>query len=148
MDSISQAIVFATTAHEGQKDRQGVPYIFHPLRVMLSLKNESVDTQIVAVLHDIKEDCPVFWNDLVRVNRFWFTPSIRAVVEAVSRIDNEDWWPYIKRIMSDPTAVKVKLADLHDNMRPLGKPREKDYKRYAKYMHTIDVLSGKIAFPV
>lgn len=147
MDNISEAIMFATSAHVGQVDRQRVPYIFHPLRVMISLKDEPTDTQVVAVLHDVKEDCPVFWADLLSVNRFWFTPPVRSVVESVSRDENEDWWPYIKRVMSDPIAVKVKLADLRDNMRPLGSPREKDYKRYAKYMHTIDVLTGKIPFP-
>lgn len=149
MSNINHAITYASMAHLDQKDRQGVPYIFHPLRVMLSLVDEAEEVQIVAILHDVKEDCPTFWNNLVTQSYSleWFSPSIRAAIEAVSRVDNEDWWPYIKRVMTNPIAVKVKLADLRDNMRPLGSPREKDYKRYAKYMHTIDVLSGKIPFP-
>ncbi len=37
---INKAIRIASSAHEGQADKAGEPYILHPLRVMLSLKGE------------------------------------------------------------------------------------------------------------
>jgi hypothetical protein len=44
-------------AHEGQTDKEGLPYILHPLWVMMKLQGE--DAQIVAVLHDVVEDTAV-----------------------------------------------------------------------------------------
>lgn len=45
----------AAQAHEGQKDKEGLPYyILHPLRVMNSVEGE--EAQIVALLHNVVED--------------------------------------------------------------------------------------------
>ena len=35
-DPLELAIVVALTAHRGQRDKGGQPYILHPLRVMLA----------------------------------------------------------------------------------------------------------------
>jgi len=55
MSTLEKAISLAVTAHEGQVDKGGNPYILHPLRVMLSLR--TAEEMIVAVLHDVVEDC-------------------------------------------------------------------------------------------
>ena len=52
--NLERAIEIAVTAHKGQVDKSGAPYILHPLRVMLSLESE--EERIVAVLHDVVED--------------------------------------------------------------------------------------------
>ena len=46
----------AAEAHAGQIDMAGAPYVLHPLRMMLGMS--STDERIVAVLHDVCEDCP------------------------------------------------------------------------------------------
>jgi (p)ppGpp synthase/HD superfamily hydrolase len=56
MSSLERAIVIAAEAHTGAKDKGGAPYILHPLRMMLNLS--TTDERIVAVLHDVCEDCP------------------------------------------------------------------------------------------
>ena len=55
MSTLQRAIEIAVEAHKGQADKAGAPYIFHSLRVMLSLKTD--DERIVGVLHDVVEDC-------------------------------------------------------------------------------------------
>ena len=55
MSTLERAIVIAANGHAGVKDKAGAPYILHPLRMMLSLS--SLDERIVAVLHDVCEDC-------------------------------------------------------------------------------------------
>jgi (p)ppGpp synthase/HD superfamily hydrolase len=56
MSSLERAIAIAAEAHTGQVDKAGAPYVLHPLRMLLSLSSN--DERIVAVLHDVCEDCP------------------------------------------------------------------------------------------
>ena len=57
MSTLERAIVIviAANGHAGAVDKGGAPYILHPLRMMLNLT--STDKRIVAVLHDVCEDC-------------------------------------------------------------------------------------------
>ena len=55
MSTLEKAIAIAAEAHAGATDKAGAPYILHPLRVML--KVNSPEERIVAVLHDVVEDC-------------------------------------------------------------------------------------------
>ena len=64
MASIEKALQIAARAHEGQKDKDGQPYILHPLRVMNAVEDEPV--KVVAVLHDVIEDTSVTADDLRR----------------------------------------------------------------------------------
>ena len=57
MSTTERAIEIAARAHAGQVDKAGEPYIFHPLRLMLSLSG--VHAQMAAVLHDVVEDTSI-----------------------------------------------------------------------------------------
>ena len=61
--NLEQAISIASLAHAGQLDKGGEPYILHPLRVMMKLKDEK--QRIVAVLHDVIEDTGMTDQDLL-----------------------------------------------------------------------------------
>jgi (p)ppGpp synthase/HD superfamily hydrolase len=50
MASIEKALQIAAQAHEGQKDKDGQPYILHPLRVMNAVESEA--EKVVAILHE------------------------------------------------------------------------------------------------
>lgn len=62
MANLEKAILIATKAHEGQKDKAGKPYILHPLRVMLRMK--TTKDMMAAILHDVVEDTDVTLDDL------------------------------------------------------------------------------------
>ncbi|MCB0011582.1 MAG: hypothetical protein KDE34_06765, partial [Anaerolineales bacterium] len=47
---LEKAILLATQAHQGQRQKDGSPYILHPLHLMAQL--DGTDAQLVAVLHD------------------------------------------------------------------------------------------------
>ena len=55
---IEDAITFAAQAHADQLDKLGEPYIYHPLRVMLLVKQAGgSEVEIAAAaLHDVVED--------------------------------------------------------------------------------------------
>ena len=54
---ISRAIEVAAHFHARQADRNGAPYILHPLRVMNAVRTAGFgeDFQIIGVLHDVLE---------------------------------------------------------------------------------------------
>lgn len=130
-DLLNLAIVVATNAHRGQKDKQGQPYILHPLRVMTNPRLVTDDERIIAVLHDVLEDTETSEQDLIDI----FGTDIVSKVKILSRSDNEDYKSYINRLCIDDTIMKVKLSDIEDNLRD-GCP-ESSRKRYFDAMITI-----------
>ena len=130
-DLLNLAIVVATNAHRGQKDKQRQPYILHPLRVMTNPRLVTDDERIIAVLHDVLEDTETSEQDLIDI----FGTDIVSKVKILSRTDDEDYKSYINRLCIDDTIMKVKLSDIEDNLRD-GCP-ESSRKRYFDAMITI-----------
>jgi (p)ppGpp synthase/HD superfamily hydrolase len=130
MTSLEKAIKIALTAHQGQKDKAGAPYILHPLRLMQQMQDET--EQIVAVLHDVTEDSRY---SLESIRKEGFSKKIIAALECLTRDDGEPYESYIDRVKLNPLAKKVKLADLKDNMNitRLSNINEKDIERLRKY---------------
>ena len=62
MSTVETAIEIAARAHAGQVDKAGVPYIFHPLRLMLAVTTPF--ERMAAVLHDTVEDTDISLADL------------------------------------------------------------------------------------
>lgn len=117
-EQLDHAIFIAAKWHYGQKDKQGVNYILHPLAVMMWA--ESIEEKIVAVLHDIVEDTDLEFDDLRREG---FSENLVLAIEAMTKKEEEDYDAYIKRIHENSLAVKVKLLDLRHNLRK-GCPEE------------------------
>lgn len=113
MSTRAVAISLASKAHDGQVDKTGQPYIFHPLRVMMALESEA--DQIVGVLHDVLEDTPATAFDLLSVG---FTEDIIAAVVALTRRPHESYEDFILRAAANAIARRVKIADIRDNLRP------------------------------
>jgi (p)ppGpp synthase/HD superfamily hydrolase len=110
--TIEKALQIAARAHEGQKDKEGLPYILHPLRVMQGVEGEPA--QIVAILHDVVEDTPVTLEDLRQAG---FAEEVLAAVQCVTHRKDEPYADYVVRCKANPVARQVKLADLRDNAR-------------------------------
>ena len=109
---LEKAIELALKYHKGQiKNGTGEEFILHVLRVMLKMDTE--DEKISAVLHDIIEKTNCTLEDLKQQG---FSNKIINTVEALSKRKGEDYSEYIKRVKKDTDAVKIKIADLEDNM--------------------------------
>ena len=144
MATIEKALQIAARAHEGQVDKQGLPYILHPLRVMDGV--EGLDAKIVAVLHDVVEDTPVTFDDLEREG---FSGEVLAAVRCVTHAEGETYADYVVRCQADPIARRVKLSDLADNTRlsrTIVRPQalERDTARFAKYLLSHSFLTDQI----
>lgn len=127
---LEKAIRIASIAHKNQKDKNGKPYILHPLRVMLSF--ESYDEKIVAVLHDVIEDSNFTLKDLKEEG---FSKEIIEAIDAISRREEEEYFEFIKRVITNKMASRVKLKDLADNMNisRIENPKAEDFNRIKKY---------------
>ena len=134
---LERAIKLAQKYHEGQFDKGGHPYIEHPLRVMNGV--ESIDEKIIAVLHDVLEDCDVSREQLIDE----CIPEYLVVkLEILCKGKNEKYFDYIDRIKANALTIKVKLSDLNDNMNleRLKEVTEKDIKRLEKYKKAKEIL--------
>ncbi len=131
--------------HKGQKDKIGAPYIYHPLNVMRRLETEQ--ERIVGVLHDVMEDCKVCAIDLRDLG---YSGEVIEALCCVSKLPEEEgnYDAFIERIRKGPTlAIKVKLADLADNMDPTRRTEdsEKTRNRQAKYQRAVEILEQELA---
>lgn len=127
---LNKAIEIATKAHAGQVDKGGNPYIFHPLRVMLSRGSEL--EQICAVLHDVVEDTPITLEEVAKQG---FSDEIIEALDCLTKRAGENYDAYIDRVLTNQTACSVKLADLCDNidLTRIKNPMDKDKERIKKY---------------
>jgi (p)ppGpp synthase/HD superfamily hydrolase len=138
MSSLEKAISIAAQAHDGQRDKAGAPYILHPLRVMMKMTTES--ERITAVLHDLIEDTD--WT-IERLVQEGFDPAILAAVDCLTKREGEEYEAFIQRVQLNPLAVKVKIADLEDNMvgSRLKEVTDAETKRLKKYELALQMLS-------
>ena len=138
MSTLERAIAIAAEAHAGQVDKAGAPYVLHPLRMMLQLS--STDERIVAVLHDVCEDCPGWTFDRLRGEGF--PPHIIEPIGSVTKRDGEDYEPFVLRAAANPLGRSVKLADLRDNsdLSRIASPSDNDLRRLEKYRRAIALI--------
>lgn len=125
-----RAVAIAATAHLGQVDKAGAPYVFHPLRLMMRAETEQ--ERMVAVLHDVVEDTP--WT-LAELRAEGFPPEVVAALDALTKRPGERYEDFIERVVVDPLARRVKLLDLEDNMdlTRLGRLDDADVARLERY---------------
>lgn len=111
--NLEEAIQISVSAHKDVSDKSGQPYIFHPLRVIAAVNTQ--DEKIVAVLHDVVEDCPE-WS-FERLAGEGFADHIITALRSVTKVHEEkDYELFVRRAGENPIGRIVKIADLRDNL--------------------------------
>ena len=140
-DRTERAIALAMHAHAGQKDKKGLPVIFHPMRVMLQMDTES--SRIVAILHDVLEDTDFALEDIDEM--VGLTVIERETLIALTHHKHEPYVDYIKRVKSTGhLAVKIKLADIAHNSseeRLADLPEVTVVRLLKKYASALEILT-------
>mgnify|MGYP003331938714 CR=1 FL=1 len=141
---IKTALKIAKEAHEGQVDKAGVNYIFHPVTVALLCEN--TQEKAVALLHDTLEDCSDKVSYEILVEQVG-----KDVADAVKLLTNDgsrgSYLEYVKSIKDsgNKLAIAVKKADLTMNMdlSRLEYPSEEDIQRIEfKYKPALDIINA------
>ena len=135
-----KAMKFAYQAHQGQTDKSGLPYIYHPMHIAEQMEDES--TTVCALLHDVVEDTHYTLEDLIKQGY----PS--EIIEALSLLThNKDisYMDYVRKINSNKIASTVKLADLQHNsdLSRLEVIDDDALKRIEKYRKAMQILLGE-----
>lgn len=125
-----KAMRICYAAHEGQVDKSGVPYVFHPLHLAEQMETE--EEICTALLHDVVEDTK--WT-LADLETEGFPASVLDAVRLLTREKDVSYMAYIERLSGNRVARKVKLADLEHNsdLTRLLEVTERDLRRQEKY---------------
>lgn len=128
---LEKALQIACKAHDGQTDKAGAPYIFHPIRVANRCSTDEERT--VALLHDTIEDTEITFEYLLSEG---FPRNIVDAILSVTRNEDESYEDFIRRTRLNPIGRQVKLHDLEDNMdiTRLNELTERDIYRLNKYL--------------
>ena len=127
------------SAHKGQVDKAGKPYILHPLRLMFKMSSEN--EMIAAVLHDVVEDTNWTMEKLIAEE---FDQEVITAVRLLTHDKTVPYKKYIEAIKTNKIALKVKLADLEDNLdiKRIAHPKFRDYARLAEYLKYYNELKN------
>lgn len=138
MSKLGKAIALASNVFENMYDKGGHPYILHCVRVMNNLNTDDEELKCIAILHDICED--IFKNNpergLDELRMAGFSERVVKALDLLTHRKNVPYDDYIQIIASNIDAVKVKLADLRDNLDTTRLDYfggERDFKRLEKY---------------
>lgn len=132
-----KALEICFEAHKDQRDKSGMPYVFHPFHLAEQMKDEA--TTVVALLHDVVEDSDFTFADLEKEG---FNKDIIDALKLLTHSDGSKYMEYVKRIKENKIAKAVKLADLRHNSDTtrLDVIDESAIKRRDKYLKAIKFL--------
>lgn len=146
---LETCLMLCIEAHYKQTDRNGLPYILHPIRV--SNRVPTIRAKSLAFIHDIIEDGPV--GIVEKMNQLLPYDLVQACL-VLSRVEGESYKNYIERVATqgDLDTLLVKLADLQDNSdisRMDESARRMSVERYhPAYDRIVDALKGKGAMHI
>ena len=133
-----KALNICFEAHKDQKDKSGMPYVFHPFHLAEQMTDAA--TTVAALLHDVVEDTDISLDELAREG---FEPQVIEALTLLTHDPKVKYEDYILKIKDNPIAKAVKLADLAHNsdLSRLDTVDEKALKRQQKYIQARAVLT-------
>ncbi len=148
----SRALQHARAYHAGQfRERSGIPYIVHPLRMACSLMmkwsgpddpNISDDLIAATLLHDVYEDAKVSPEALGYPEGVWKTVDLVSIEPEDGECDFETKVAYYDRLFGagKKEPVILKLEDKLDSLYTMSIDFEDDPDRCRKNVVELDML--------
>lgn len=168
MELVSEAIAFATKAHDGMRRKKAdTPYILHPIEAAVIVSTMTSEQEVIAAaaLHDVVEDTAITIEEIEKA----FGKHVRELVESETedkraelppestwRIRKEESLKVLKNA-EDDAVLMLWLGDKLSNMRSLyrdwsvegeklwQKFNQKDPKQQAWYYKSILTLTQRLS---
>lgn len=148
MERVRQAFDFAVAAHEGQKRKDGSPYVTHTIAAAaiaaeMGLDDESI---IAALLHDVLEDTDTTYETVAAQ----FGEDVASIVDGVTKLTRVQYSTLEERQMEnlrkmlmamakDIRVILIKLADRLHNMRTMQ--YQTPEKQLSKSCETMEIYA-------
>ena len=145
---VRAAFELAARAHDGQKRKDGSPYVTHAVAaaeiiVEMDLDEDSI---IAALLHDVIEDTSMTHEDIQKQ----FGPSVADIVEGVTKLTRvnytsreeeqmENMRKMLMAMSKDIRVILIKLADRLHNMRTMD--YQSPEKQRLKSLETMQIYA-------
>ncbi len=132
-----KAMKLCFEAHKEQKDKSGMPYVFHPYHLAEQMEDE--DTTVTALLHDVLEDTPLTLEDLRAMG---FNERVLEALALMTHDESIPYMDYVAKLRTNEIARTVKLADLRHNsdLTRLDTADDRALRRAGKYRQAIALL--------
>ena len=135
-----KALALCFEAHKEQRDKTGLPYVFHPFHLAEQMDDEI--STVCALLHDVVEDTSYTLDDLRAMG---YPTEVTDALALLTHKEGVPYMDYVEKISHNATAKKVKLADLRHNsdLTRLSPEQIDEYalKRTEKYKKAINFLT-------
>ena len=143
-EMLNRMLVLVATEFDGIFDKGGAPYVMHCLKVLHYTKSEDKELQCIALGHDLIEDKKNVTYKMLR--EMGFSERVIEGIRCLTKVPGETEDEYLAKILSNPDAIRVKLADLRHNsdIRRLKGVTEKDIKRIEKYHRMYLILKEHV----
>ena len=130
--SFDKAVLLASQAHLGVRDKGGKSYILHPIRIAMRLRTDDEELMSIAILHDVIEDSSITFEELRTQG---FSDRVIAALRLLTHQKGVSYEQYIENMADNIDALRVKREDLRDNsdITRLSGITEKDFNRMKKY---------------
>lgn len=144
---LSVMLGWVATAHAGQLDKAGQPYVLHAIRVMLKLNSQDEELQCIALGHDLLEDT---WVTEAHLRSDGFSERVIDGIVGLTKVKGQSYEDYQQQVLASKDRMLVKLADLSDNSNLTRLTSvdititEKDVKRQVRYLSFIDLINEKL----
>ena len=148
LNAVEKAVQYANAKHEGQKRKDGSPYIIHPLAVAEIVAEIGLDTDAIlgAILHDCIEDTDASFDEIASN----FGTTVAELVEGVTKLTRvefstleeqqvENLRKMFMAMSKDIRVVLIKICDRLHNQRTME--YQSRAKQVSKSMETMDIYA-------
>ena len=132
-----RALRLCFEAHRDQRDKGGLPYVFHPFYLAEQMEDEL--STVAALLHDVAEDTA--WT-LADLQAMGFPAEVLEALRLLTHDPAVPYLDYVAAVRRNPIARAVKLSDLRHNsdLTRLDAVDEAALARVEKYRKAIALL--------
>lgn len=127
-DPLTRAYTYAEEKHRGQKRKEGIPYITHPLEVSRIVREWGYDEryQLAGIFHDLLEDTDASEEEIENIGG---TEVLRAV-KCLTKEEGYNMKDYVNNVKANEIARIVKAADRLHNLKAAVYADENFKRRY------------------